>query len=103
MYVHVAPNRNSRPTILLREGKRTLASLTCWPSTKIQTPRRVLQNEPFVVPEDAFRSVRSRFHSQVAAGLGAWHQLGLDRLLAAQPSRRRELAVALSAACAARR
>ncbi len=39
--------------------------------------------------------MHSRPHGQVAAGLGSWRTLGLDRLLAAQPPRRRELAVPL--------
>ncbi len=103
MYIDVVPNRSSRPAILLREGwregkrvrKRTLANLTNWPPAKIETLRRALKNETLVSPEDAFHIVRSRPHGHVAAVLGSLRQLGLDRLLAARPSRRRELAVAM--------
>jgi hypothetical protein len=53
MHVEWVPNRNSRPTILLRETwregkqvkKRTLANLTDWPKEKIESLRKVLRGE----------------------------------------------------------
>ncbi len=103
MYVEIVPNRNSRPAILLREGwregkrvrKRTLANLTDWPPARIEALRRVLRDETLVAPEDAFTIVRSRPHGHVAAVLGTVRKLGLDRMVAARPSRRRELVVAM--------
>ncbi len=100
--VETVPHRNARLTSLLREGwregKRTLANRTRWPPAKIKTLRRTLWNETLVDPEDACHSVCSRPYGQVAAGLGSWCALGLDRLLAARPSRQRELTAALVAA-----
>ena len=97
MYVETVLNRNSRPAILLREGwregervrNRTLANLTDWPPVKIETLRRVLKNETLLAPEEVFTIVRSRPHGHVAAVLGVLRKLGLDRLIAAQPSRPR--------------
>jgi hypothetical protein len=54
MYIETVPNRNSPPAVLLREGwregnktrKRTLANLSHSPQPKIDTFRRLLQDEP---------------------------------------------------------
>ena len=62
MYVETVPNRNSPPAVLLREGwrehgrvrKRTLANLSHWPRSKIETLRRLLKDQPLVSPEDTF-------------------------------------------------
>jgi transposase len=53
MYVHVIPNRNSPPAILLREayregGKsrsRTIANITSWPPERIEALARALKGE----------------------------------------------------------
>ena len=53
MYVDIVPNRQSPPTVLLRESyrddgkvkKRTLANLTHWPSERISHLRKVLKGE----------------------------------------------------------
>ena len=58
MYIETVPNRNSPPAILLRQGwregsktlKRTLANLSHWPKQKIDTFRRLLQDEPPGLP-----------------------------------------------------
>ena len=94
MYVAIVPNRSSPPAILLRESyregrevkSRTLANLSRWPAGQVETLRRVLRGEPLVAPEEAFEIVRTRPHGHVAAVLGTLRRLGLDRLLAAQPS-----------------
>ena len=65
--VAVAPNRNSPPAVLLREGwregnktrQRTLANLSDWPPEKIETFRRLLQDEPLVSPHDLFTTQKS--------------------------------------------
>ncbi len=103
MYIETVPNRNSPPAILLREGwreggkvkKRTLANLSKWPETKVDTLRRLLRNEPLVGREEAFDIVRSRPHGHVAAVLGTLRKLRLERVIAGadSPERRRVLAM----------
>ena len=103
MYIETVPNRNSPPAILLREGwreggkvkKRTLANLSKWPKSKIDTLRRLLKDEPLVGLNDAFDIVRSRPHGAVAAVLGTLRQLRLERLIAAQRSPERDRVVAM--------
>ncbi len=103
MYVERIPNRNSPPAILLRESyrdgskikKRTLANLGDWPAAKIEALRRVLRDEG-VAPADqhGLSMLRSLPHGHVAAALGKFRKLGLDRLLSQggrQP--RREVAL----------
>ena len=58
MYIETVPNRNSPPAILLRQAwregkktcKRTLANLSDWPLEKIETFRRLLLDEPDLLP-----------------------------------------------------
>ena len=103
MYIETVPNRNSPPAILLREGwredgkvkKRTLANLSKWPKSKIDTLRRLLKDEPLVGLDDAFDIVRSRPHGAVAAVLGTLRQLRVERLIAAQRSPERDRVVAM--------
>ena len=103
MYIETVPNRNSPPAILLREGwredgkvkKRTLANLSKWPKSKIDTLRRLLKDEPLVGLNDAFDIVRSRPHGAVAAVLGTLRQLSVERLIAAQRSPQRDRVVAM--------
>ena len=103
MYIETVPNRNSPPAILLREGwreggkvrKRTLANLSKWPKTKVDTLRRLLRNEPLVGREEAFDIVRSKPHGHVAAVLGTLRKLRLERTIASadSPGRQRVLAM----------
>ena len=103
MYVAEVPNRGSPPAHLLREsyredGKvknRTLANLSALPLAQIQLIRRVLKGEDLVPAQDAFEVLRGQPHGHVAAVLGSLRQLGLDRLLDAQPSRSRRLVEAM--------
>lgn len=89
MYIETVPNRNSRPTILLREGrregkkviKRTLANLTNWPPEKVERLRRALKDEPLVSAGEAFDIERSLPHGHVAAVLGTLRKIGLDRII----------------------
>ena len=105
MYVAVVPNRNSPPAILLREsfrenGKvrnRTIANLSHWDPAKVDALRAVLKGDAAVgspLPQ-AFDIVRSRPHGHVAAALGTLHRVQLDRLIDKQPSRQRDLILAL--------
>ena len=105
MYVAEVPNRNSRPTYLLREsyredGKvknRTLANLSHLPDDRIQLLRRVLKGEQLVSADDALRITRSLPHGHVQAVLDTIRHLELPRLIASRPCRQRELIVALIA------
>jgi len=103
MYIETVPNRNSPPAILLREGwregnkthKRTLANLSHWPQQKIDTFRRLLQDEPLVSPQDLLATQKTLPHGHVEAMLRAIRKLGLDSILAAKPGRERDLVLAM--------
>lgn len=103
MYIEVVPNRSSPPATLLREGwregarvrKRTLANLSNWPQEKIDTLRRVLQDEPLVSPHAVFVVEQSRPHGHVEAVLGTIKKLGLDAVIASRRRRERDLVVAM--------
>ena len=106
MYIEIVPNRNSPPAVLLREGwregsktrKRTLANLSHWPQQKIDSFRRLLQDEPLVSPQDLFCTYQTLPHGHVEAILRAMRKLGLDSLLAAKRCRERDLVMAMIAA-----
>jgi transposase len=107
MYVAVVPNRNSPPAILLREsfrqdGKvhnRTVANLSDWPPSKIDALRQVLKGATVTSsPADAFQILRSQPHGHVAAAVGSLRKTGLERLISADPSRQRDLIIAMIAA-----
>ena len=76
---------------------QTLANLSHLPEPIIDLVRRSLQGETFVSAQQAFRITRSLPHGHVHAVLGTIRSLGLDALIAARPSRRRHLVVALIA------
>lgn len=103
MYIERVPNRNSRPTILLRvsyrEGnrvrKRTLANISHWERQKIENLRRVLRGDQLVSPDDLYVTERSLPHGHVEAVLGTIRKLGLDNLIATKPSRQRDLVLAM--------
>jgi hypothetical protein len=103
MYVDVVPNRSSPPAVLLRESyreggkvkKRTLANLSSWPPGKVEALRRVLRGEETVAVSEAFEVRRSLPHGHVQAVLGTVRKVGLERLVAARRSRRRDLVVAM--------
>jgi Transposase DDE domain len=103
MYIAVVPNRNSPPAVLLREGwregnktrQRTLANLSDWPPAKIETFRRLLQDEPLVSPHDLFTTQKSLSHGHVEAVLAIIRKLELERLISSQPCRERDLVVAM--------
>jgi hypothetical protein len=90
--------------VLLREAyradgkvkKRTLANLSKWPSDLVEGLRTLLKGGRVVAPEtDAVVIRRSLPHGHVAAVLGTARRIGLDRLVAAKASRRRDLVVAM--------
>jgi hypothetical protein len=104
MYVTRVPNRGSPPAVLLREsyreqGKvktRTLANLSGWPEHKVEKLSRALKGLPAARELcEAFEITRSLPHGHVAAVLGAARRLGIEELIDAKPSRRRDLVTAM--------
>jgi hypothetical protein len=109
MHIESVPNRQSHPTILLRESyraegkvkKRTLANLTDWPEQLVEGLRTLLRGGVAVAkPGEALTISRSLPHGHVAAVLGTAEHLGLPALLTERrgspASRRaRDLALAL--------
>lgn len=103
MYIDVVPNRNSPPAILLRESfrdggkvrKRTVANLSALTPQQVDGLRLVLQGKRVAAVEDAFDVVASRHHGNALAVVSAMRRLGIDKLLGSQPSRERQLVLAL--------
>lgn len=105
MYIERVSNRNSPPTILLRESyrengkvkKRTLANLSSWSPEMVKKFQALLRGEVVASTklEEAFEIVRSRPHGHVVAVLGTLRHLKLEQVLSVKRSRRRDLAVAM--------
>jgi hypothetical protein len=105
MHIVKVPNRNARPSYLLREtyredGKvknRTLANLSKLPAERIETLRAALRGDPLVpIGDNGFEIQRSLPHGHVLAALTTARRIGLDDLLPRRaPQRRRDLALAL--------
>ena len=104
MYIEAVPNRNSPPAILLRESyreggkvrKRTLCTLSDWPTAYIEGLRGVLKGGTVIpVERDAFTVIRSLPHGHAAAALGTARKIGLDRILGPDSDRCRDLILAL--------
>jgi transposase len=75
----------------------TLGNLSHLPDHVIDLIKRSLKGESFVPAADAFTITRSLPHGHVEAVLTMVRTLGLDDLIAAEPSRRRDLVVAMIA------
>lgn len=105
MYVESIPNRNSPPAVLLREAwredgktiKRTLANLSDWPATKIESLRRLLRDEPLVGINELLQTRQTLPHGHVEAVLMMIRRLGLEAVLSAKRCRERDLVVAMIA------
>src|SRR3954447_7570426 len=105
MHIAKVPNRNARPSFLLREtyredGKvknRTLANLSKLPVERIETLRAALRGDPLApIGETGFEIRRSLPHGHGLAALSAARRIGLDGLLPRRaPQRRRDLALGL--------
>lgn len=105
MYIERVPNRASRPTILLREGrreghrvvKRTLANLSDWPEERLEALRRVLADEHLVGVDELVTIERSVPHGHAEAILGTIRKVGLDAVIGSKRSRERDLVLAMIA------
>ena len=105
MHVESVPNRDSHPTILLRQSyregkavrKRTIANLTQLPPDAIDALRRTLRGEKLVPCNEAFAIEQSTPHGHVRAVLGTIRKIGLDTMIASRKSRQRDLVLAMIA------
>ena len=103
MHIHVVPNRDSPPTMLLREsyreggrvGKRTLANLSSLSMAQIDAIRAVLRGEQLRPVAECFEISRSRAHGHVQAISAAMQRLGFASLIASKPCRERDLVLAM--------
>jgi transposase len=108
--VHVATTKRvykgkTYVTHLLRRSHRkgntvtheTLGNLSHLPDQLIDVIKRSLKGETFVPAADAFKITRSLPHGHVEAVLTMIRKLALDDLIAAEPSRRRDLVLAMIA------
>ncbi len=104
MHIETVPNRNSTPTILLRETwrdgravrKRTLLNLTHWPVELREGFRALLKGGVVLAPgQEALTIERSLPHGHVAAVLGLARSIGLDLLMGPRKSRPRDLVLAM--------
>ena len=78
-----------------RVRHENLGNLSHLPTEAIEAVRRVLLGEILVAAEDRFQVERSLPHGGVAAVLGVLRGLDLERLVSREPSRERDLIVAL--------
>ena len=85
----------------IRQGKtvthETLGNLSHLADPLIDLIRRSLKGETFVSAAETFRITRSLPHGHVEAVLTMIRKLGLEQLLASEPSRRRALVTAMIA------
>jgi len=92
-------------TYLLRHSYRvgpavkheTLANLSHLPEHVVDLIRRSLQGEAFASANERFQINCSKPHGHVQAVLGTIQRIGLDSVLAAKPSRQRDLVVGMIA------
>src|SRR5262249_25213123 len=106
MYITRVPNRDSPPAVLLREsyregGKvknRTLANLSSWPEAKVEALSRALKGLPPAGVGGVVEVARGLPAGHVAALLGTLRALGLEELIDPEPSRQRDLVVAMAVA-----
>jgi hypothetical protein len=106
MHIDAVPNRGSRPAYLLRESyrdgrrvrKRTLANLSSLSDAQIAALRAVLRGEPLHPVDTRFEVIDSKRHGDVEAVRIVMRRVGLETLIAARPSRERDLVCAMVAA-----
>lgn len=105
MHIHIVPNRDATPTVLLREsyrdgkkvGKRTLANLSSLSPAQIASIRAILRGDELRPVAQAFEIRSSRAHGHVQAVSLAMRRLGFAALLSSKPCRERDLVLAMVA------
>lgn len=104
MFIETVPNRSSPPAVLLRETwreggkvkKRTLLNLTSWPPERVEGLRILLKGGTALPPGQVpFTIMRSLPHGHVAGIFSAIRATGLDRILAPDGNRPRDLILAM--------
>jgi len=103
MHIDIVPNRNSKPTILLRESyreggkvkKHTLANLSKLPMDQVQLFRQVLKGEQLISVDALFDVSSSQHHGHIQAVRTAMKRLRFDNLIASRCTRERDLVVAM--------
>ncbi len=104
MYIERVPNRNSAPTLLLRESyrkngkvcKRTLANLSKWsPEAVKQLEVSLKGGQRFESLATSFEIIRSRPHGHVLAVLGTLARIQLDKAIGQRRSDNRQLVIAM--------
>ena len=106
MHIDIVPNRDARPTFLLRESyregsrvrKRTLANLSALSEQQIEAIRAVLRGASLHPAGDLFEIIRSLPHGQVQAVAVAMRRLGFAQLLNARAQPQCDLVLAMVAA-----
>jgi transposase len=106
MHIDIIPNRNSTPTVLLREsyregkkvGKRTLANLTRLSPSQIAGMRAALAGQELRPVTELFEVTGSKATGHVDAVFAATKRLGLETLIDPKPCRERDLVMAMVAA-----
>src|SRR3954471_22278703 len=85
----------------IRKGKtvthETLGNLSHLPDHLIDLIKRSLKGETFIPADQALRITRSLPHGHVHAVLTMIRKLGLEPLIASEPSRQRDLVIAMIA------
>ena len=106
MHIDSVPNRDSRPTHLLRElyredgrvRKRTIANLSALSDAQIDGFRAVLRGEVLRPVDALFEQTASRAHGHVQAVSVAIQRLGFASLLVSRPCAEGDLVCAMVAA-----
>ena len=106
MHIDIVPNRDSRPTFLLRESyregsrvrKRTLANLSALSEEQIDAIRAVLRGEPLRPVGALFEAIRSLPHGHVQAVSVAMQRLDVAHLLSSRAPPERDRVLAMVAA-----
>ena len=82
-----------------REGGKvkhqTLGNISHLPPQVIDIIRGALKGQTYLPASEAFEVVRSLPHGHVAAVLGTWRKLEMDRLISTSPSRVRDMVTAM--------
>jgi transposase len=106
MHLHIVPNRNSKPAILLRQSyreggkvkKRTVANLSFLSLHQAEMINLVLKGQKLLPVGDLFEKIGSKLHGHVHAVLKAMDRLGVDKLICSKPCRERNLMIGTIAA-----
>ena len=93
MYIDTVPNRNSPPTLLLRESyrnkgkvcKRTSANITKWTKHIIEGLRALLSGKNIVSSDELIKIEKTTPHGHVEAVLGSIKRIGLDKMISSKP------------------